>query len=204
MKLFVDTGNVKGVEALAAIGILNGVTTNPTLLAKEGGDYRRILARICETVKGPVSAEVVATDAAGMIREGKADAYSHGSSVGHATWVDITTNVDVRFLPLSPKVIAELAAAGLAKVTIPKGAFKGVDEAMPSVGSPTILITRADLDEELVYVVTKAIAENKAVLDKGHASLKHFDPETAWQPGKLGIDLHPGAIRYYKERGWMN
>lgn len=71
MKLFVDTGNVKEVEALAAIGILDGVTTNPTLLAKEGGDYRRILARICETVKGPVSAEVVATDAAGMIREGR-------------------------------------------------------------------------------------------------------------------------------------
>ena len=43
MKLFVDTGNVKEVEALAVIGILDGVTTNPTLLAKEGGDYRRIL-----------------------------------------------------------------------------------------------------------------------------------------------------------------
>jgi transaldolase len=71
MKLFVDTGNVKEVEALAAIGILDGVTTNPTLLAKEGGDYRRILARICETVKGPVSAEVVATDAVGMVREGR-------------------------------------------------------------------------------------------------------------------------------------
>ena len=71
MKLFVDTGNVKEVEALAVIGILDGVTTNPTLLAKEGGDYRRILARICEIVKGPVSAEVVATDAAGMIREGR-------------------------------------------------------------------------------------------------------------------------------------
>ena len=71
MKLFVDTGNVLEIETLAAIGILDGVTTNPTLLAKEGGDYRRILGRICETVRGPVSAEVVATDTAGMIREGR-------------------------------------------------------------------------------------------------------------------------------------
>ena len=71
MKLFVDTGNVKEVEALAAIGILDGATTNPSLMAKEGGDPRRIVKRICEILEGPVSAEVVATDFDGMIREGR-------------------------------------------------------------------------------------------------------------------------------------
>ena len=71
MKLFVDTGSVKDVEALAAIGILDGVTTNPSLLAKESGDYRQILKQICQIVKGPVSGEVVATDTAGMVREGR-------------------------------------------------------------------------------------------------------------------------------------
>ena len=71
MKLFVDTGSVKDIEALAAIGILDGVTTNPSLLAKEGGDSRQILKRICDIVKGPVSGEVVATDYAGMVREGR-------------------------------------------------------------------------------------------------------------------------------------
>jgi transaldolase len=71
MKLFIDTGNLKEIEGLAALGILDGVTTNPTLMAKEGGDYRKILKQICQTVKGPVSAEVVATDSPGMIREGR-------------------------------------------------------------------------------------------------------------------------------------
>ena len=71
MKLFVDTGNIKEIEALAAIGILDGVTTNPSLMAKESGDYRQILKQICDIVQGPVSGEVVATDAAGMIREGR-------------------------------------------------------------------------------------------------------------------------------------
>jgi transaldolase len=71
MKLFVDTGNVKDIEALAAIGILDGVTTNPSLLAKESGDYRQILKQICQIVQGPVSGEVVATDYAGMVREGR-------------------------------------------------------------------------------------------------------------------------------------
>ncbi len=70
MKLFVDTGNVKEVEALAALGILDGVTTNPTLLSKEAGDYREILKTICQIVKGPVSGEVVATDYGDMLREG--------------------------------------------------------------------------------------------------------------------------------------
>src|SRR5438309_3877607 len=70
MKLFVDSGNIKDIETLAAIGIIDGVTTNPTLLSKEPGDYRDNLKRICQIVKGPVSGEVVATDFDGMMREG--------------------------------------------------------------------------------------------------------------------------------------
>jgi transaldolase len=71
MKLFVDTANVKEIEALASLGILDGVTTNPSLLAKESGDYRQILKQMCQIVQGPVSAEVVATDTEGMLREGR-------------------------------------------------------------------------------------------------------------------------------------
>src|SRR5574338_919249 len=71
MKLFIDTGNLKEIEALVPLGIIDGITTNPSLLAKEGGDYRALLKKICQTVKGPTSAEVVATDAEGMIREGR-------------------------------------------------------------------------------------------------------------------------------------
>src|SRR5579864_6163233 len=71
MKLFVDSGNIKEIETLTALGIIDGVTTNPSLLAKEPGDFRQNLKRICDIVKGPISGEVVATDFAGMIREGR-------------------------------------------------------------------------------------------------------------------------------------
>jgi transaldolase len=71
MKLFIDSGNLRDIESLVPLGIIDGVTTNPSLLAKEGGDARAIVRRICEIVQGPVSAEVVATDAAGMIAEGR-------------------------------------------------------------------------------------------------------------------------------------
>jgi transaldolase len=71
MKLFVDTGNIKEIEALATIGIIDGVTTNPSLMAKESGDYRKQMKQICEIVQGPVSAEVLAKDYDGMMREGR-------------------------------------------------------------------------------------------------------------------------------------
>jgi transaldolase len=70
MKIFVDTGSIKDIETIAALGILDGVTTNPSLLAKESGDFRANLKKICDIVKGPVSGEVTATDFAGMMREG--------------------------------------------------------------------------------------------------------------------------------------
>jgi transaldolase len=71
MKLFIDSGNLKEIENLVPLGIIDGITTNPSLLAKEPGDYREILKKICQIVQGPTSAEVVATDYDGMLREGR-------------------------------------------------------------------------------------------------------------------------------------
>jgi len=73
MKFFIDTANVDEIAEAASIGILDGVTTNPTLLAREKGkgDFKEILKRICEIVKGPVSAEVVGHDAATMVEEAR-------------------------------------------------------------------------------------------------------------------------------------
>jgi transaldolase len=77
MRFFIDTGSVAEVEEIAAWGILSGATTNPSLLAKEQGDPGDIVRRICELVHGPVSAEVVSDDAAGMVAEGRALAALH-------------------------------------------------------------------------------------------------------------------------------
>jgi len=69
MKFFIDTANIDEIKEAQAMGILDGVTTNPSLAAKENRPYREILTEICQVVKGPVSAEVIATDSAGMITE---------------------------------------------------------------------------------------------------------------------------------------
>ena len=70
MKIFIDSGNIKDIETLVAIGIIDGVTTNPTLLAKEPGDYRDNLKKICQIVKGPVSGEVTPSTSPGCSSRG--------------------------------------------------------------------------------------------------------------------------------------
>jgi transaldolase len=72
MKLFLDTADIEEIRIAARWGVLDGVTTNPTLYAKVGGSYEEILQEICRITPGPVSAEVVAADVDGMLREGRA------------------------------------------------------------------------------------------------------------------------------------
>jgi transaldolase len=71
MKIFLDTADLGEIREVHAWGILDGVTTNPSLIAKQGGDFLETIHSICELVQGPVSAEVIAQDAEGMIREGR-------------------------------------------------------------------------------------------------------------------------------------
>src|SRR5829696_1009268 len=71
MKFFADTADVAEIRELAATGLLDGVTTNPSLIAKSGRDFKEVIAEICAIVSGPVSAEVTALEADAMIAEGK-------------------------------------------------------------------------------------------------------------------------------------
>ena len=71
MKFFIDTADVKEIAAANELGLVDGVTTNPSLVAKSGRDFHEVLKEIIALVDGPISAEVVATDAAGMISEGE-------------------------------------------------------------------------------------------------------------------------------------
>ena len=71
MKFFVDTADIEAIRDLAATGLLDGVTTNPSLVAETGRDFSRVLADICDVVEGPVSAEVTAVDFEAMVEEGR-------------------------------------------------------------------------------------------------------------------------------------
>jgi transaldolase len=81
MKIFLDTASLKEIREAVKLGVVDGITTNPSLLAKETGDPEQILVEICRTVDGPISGEVVATDAEGMVKEGRHLASLHENIV---------------------------------------------------------------------------------------------------------------------------
>ena len=80
MRFFIDTANLGEIRAAMEMGLVDGVTTNPSLMAKEASDWREIAKEICQLVPGPVSLEVIALDAEGMVREGK-DLMQYGPNV---------------------------------------------------------------------------------------------------------------------------
>lgn len=123
MELYIDTANLDEIKQAHAMGVLDGVTTNPSLIAKEKTDYGRRLAEICEVVKGPVSAEVLATDFAGMVKEGRERAQIASNIVVKLpSTVDglkackaladqgIRTNMTLCFQPLQAMLVAKAGA----------------------------------------------------------------------------------------------
>lgn len=81
MKFYLDTASVKEIQEAASLGLLDGVTTNPSLVAKEGRVFREVLLEICEIVDGPISAEVVSIEADAMVKEGRELAKIHKNIV---------------------------------------------------------------------------------------------------------------------------
>jgi TRAP transporter TAXI family solute receptor len=136
-------------------------------------------------------------------KDGRADLLLAVITPKHPSISEIATFTDVAFLGLEPDVVQGLAPLGYTPATMPPDTFKNQSEAVRTVGFPTVLITNKDLPEPVAFMVTKTIIENKDALVRGHAGLAAFEPQTAWQPEKVGIPLHPGAERAYREKGWM-
>ncbi len=124
MKLFLDTANIDDIRSAVALGVVDGVTTNPTLIAKEGQPYREVLAEICQIVDGPVSAEVVALEADKMVAEARELAAIHDQivvkvpitadglrAVKRLAAEGIRTNVTLVFSPTQALLAAKAGAS---------------------------------------------------------------------------------------------
>jgi len=133
--------------------------------------------------------------------DGKADVWINMVTAGHPSISELAISTDLVFLPLSDEVIKKLTAYGYEKTFLPAKSFKGQDRDVPLVGWPTILLAHRDLKPEAAYLLTKTIVENKEKLVKAHAGFKDFNPEDAWKLDRYGIPLHPGAERYYRDKG---
>jgi transaldolase len=123
MKFFIDTANINEIKEANDMGMVDGVTTNPSLIAKEGRDFEEIIKEICDIVDGPISAEVVSTDTEGMLEEARNLSKIHNNIVvkipmlvdglkatRKLTEEGIKTNVTLVFSPLQALMAAKAGA----------------------------------------------------------------------------------------------
>jgi len=181
MKFFIDTANIEQIKEAASIGILDGVTTNPTLIARETGKPQEIFKAICEIVDGPVSAEAVSLDWQGMVREGKELAAIHKNIVVKIPMTKdglkavkvlaaegIRTNVTLIFTPIQ----ALLAARAGASFVSP---FVGRLDDISTAGM--------ELVEQIHQIFSNYLIESEIIV----ASIRH--PMHVVEAAMIGADI---------------
>lgn len=137
-----------------------------------------------------------------MMRDGRADLYFESVSPGHPATQEVTLTVPLRFLDLPDRSLNQLAKSGLKVHPLPQS-FKGQSGPTKAADFGTNLIVHKDMPEPTAYAITKAVIENRDAIVAENKAMEGFVAKDAWRPENVGIPLHPGAIRYYKERGWM-
>ena len=115
--------------------------------------------------------------------------------------IELMSGRDAKLISLSDEVRTALAEKwGFQKFTIPAGDYPNQSEDVQTVGLPFVVFASTNLDEEMVYDLTKSVAENQKRLAESHSAFADWKPEEMAKG--LGIEVHPGAARYYAERGW--
>jgi TRAP transporter TAXI family solute receptor len=149
--------------------------------------------------------EIIQVDTAqipDVIREGRADILLDTVLKGHPMITEVSLTGDIRFLDLSEKARAVLAKNGVKPAQFPEW-FKGQNGPTWGADFGTQLIARDDLPDEIAYQVVKTLIEKRDELVRAYPAFAAFDPKQAATPENTGIPLHPGAIKYYKEKGLM-
>lgn len=136
---------------------------------------------------------------ASIIRDGRADLYFDTILRGHPTITEIALTGDVKFLDMSEESITALAKVGLKRGNIPKW-FDGQTAEVVGADFGTHLIVHKDMSDEQAYQLTKLFVEHSPQIAEEFKAWKAFKPEFAAKPENNGVLLHPGAIRYYKEK----
>ena len=174
------------------------------------GSGTRVLADVLMAAAGvtpddfALAAELKSSEQAAALCDGKIDAAIWAAGLPNGSTMEATSTCDIKLLDLSTsgtdKVLAENAA--YAAATIPGGLYPGNDEDIASWGPKATFVTDAKTPDEVVYVLVKSIFENFDDFKKLHPAFGRLTEEQMIKDG-LSAPLHPGAVKYYKERGWM-
>jgi len=144
---------------------------------------------------------LTATESSDYLKDGRIDAAFYSVGVGAAGLADTAITVDSVIVPVdgSQRDALMKKYPFFTKAVVPKGSYKGVDQDVPTVAVMAILVARAEMEEAMAYQITKAIFENLADIGNAHARGKEVKLETALNG--MSIPLHPGAEKFFKEKG---
>lgn len=145
------------------------------------------------------------SDLSSMVKDGKLDFMLDHTSVNSSTMTEIAMTCDVQFNQWEEATLDYFVnEKGFQRITIPANSWKGQTEEIINAGTPDCLFVKSDLDEDVVYWMTKTMCENRDYLVSILGSIEPFDPATCWESEKVGgLELHPGAAKYFKEAGYM-
>ncbi len=181
MKLFLDTANLAQIKKLNQMGIVDGITTNPTLIAKEPGEFEEIITEICREVKGDVSAEVVATDFEGMVAEAK-----------HLSTIAPNVVVKIPIIPAGLRATKAVSGMGIrVNMTLVFSANQGLLAAKAGASFISPFIGRLDdvgqRGMEVVEDLVKIRDNYKLKAEVLVGSIRH--PQHVLEAAKAGADI---------------
>jgi hypothetical protein len=166
-----------------------------TILAAYGLDRAKIKANGGDIV------QVNPAQVPAIMRDGRADMLIDTVLKGHPMITELSLTADVRFLDLSDKALKALSETGIKPANIPEW-FKGQNGPTKSGDFGTVLIANKSLPDDVAYNITKTVIEKMPEMAKNYPAWTNFKPEEAGKRENTGIPLHPGAARYFKERGF--
>ena len=151
-----------------------------------------------------LASELKHAEQAAALGDNKVDAIIYTVGNPNGSMQEATTTVDARLIPVDGPAIDKLVADNpyYSKAIIPGGMYKGNPDDVATFGVRATFVTSAKVPDEVVYAVVKAVFDNFDRFKKLHPAFANLKPEDMIKQG-LSAPLHPGAIKYYKERGWM-
>lgn len=151
-----------------------------------------------------LAAELKSSEQAAALCDGKLDAAIWAAGLPNGSSQEATSTCDIKIVPLSGAPIEKLLAdnSAYAAAIIPGGMYPGNPDDIPSWGPKATIVTSAKTSDDVVYALVSAVFENFDTFKKLHPAFARLTPEEMIKDG-LTADLHPGAVKYYKEKGWM-
>ncbi|MNP09172.1 hypothetical protein D3C76_1012650 [compost metagenome] len=134
-----------------------------------------------------------------LIKNRQLDATLQSSGLGMAAIRDLSSVMPLNYIAIPTEVVAKIGNPAYQSAMIPANTYDGQVEAVPTVAITNILVTRADVPDEVAYEMTRLLFDNLTRLGNSHSAAKDIKLESAAK--NLPIALHPGAERYYKEKG---